>query len=411
MQLQQYVDSSPTAWHACSQSVAILKKAGFTALDEQKPWNIKSGASYYTLRNDGSLIAFIMPQKKPAKAHVVVAHTDSPGLRLKPQGEYEQEGCTLLHFEVYGSPILPTWIGRDLYLAGRVFFEHKGVIESALIECKDKPFIIANLALHLDRQVNDTGLAVKKQDDLSAIVSSQAAPFLAPLLKKLVKGQLLHHELFAVPCEDARIMGVDGELLASPRLDNLASCLSSLEALCRQKASADTLKIVALFNHEEIGSTTQEGAASTFFDDVLERICSLTKEEYACFKAKSSTISCDVGHALHPTHADRHDARHPVYLGEGPIVKTNAQCRYVTDALLASQIVQCWNKKKIPFQYFSARNDIPCGSTIGPIHAAKTGFKTIDMGIPLLGMHACREVININDYSWFTDGLEAYLNL
>lgn len=405
MDIKHFLDSSPTAYHACYSMQRALDKKGFIKLQEHSKWSVKLGAKYYVTRNDGSLIAFITPLKKPEKALLSCAHTDSPALKLKPNGEYIVEGMTMLHFEVYGSPILPSWIGRDLYLAGRIFYEQAGRVVSELVEYSECPFIIPNLALHLDRQVNDNGLLVHKQDQLAALVSCDSKPF----LDKLVKKNLLYHELYAVPCEKALYLGTEQKLVASSRLDNLAHVASNLEVMLKQKPSQDTLKMMAVFNFEEVGSQTQEGAASSFFDDSLERLLAqwnCSKEEFFCFKAKSQALSCDVTHAVHPAYLDRHDARHRVKLGAGNVIKTNAQCRYVTDGSLAAHIAALWQKKKVDYQYFSSRNDIPCGTTIGPIFAAKTGFATVDLGMPLLGMHAAREVIHLKDYESFVKGLE-----
>lgn len=406
MDLKHFLDASSTAWHTVANVTKALEKAGFHKLQESTPWKLKPATGYYVSRNESSILAFITPKKSLQKAVIAAAHTDSPCLKLKPQGEYVQEGHTMLHFEVYGAPILPSWIGRDLYLAGRIFYEKNGKYTHELVSFPDTPFILANIALHLDRQVNDNGLVVHKQDHLAAIVSSEGKPFLEHVAKK----KLLHQELFAVPHEKAAFIGVEHELLASARLDNLAHVASVVEALLNQKPSQETLKMIAIWNFEEIGSMTQEGAASSFFEETLERIAmhwNCTREEYFCFKARSCTLSCDVTHALHPNFLDRHDARHRVKLGLGPVIKTNAQARYVTDGEVTSQIANLWQKKKIPYQYYSGRNDIPSGSTIGPIHAAKTGLKTVDLGIPLIGMHAAREVINKNDYNAFVKGLKS----
>jgi len=404
MDLKRFLDSSPTAWHTANNLAKLLEKAGFQKLDEKSPWKIEPATGYFVTRNESSLLAFLTPKKKLRKAVVAAAHADSPALKLKPAGEFVQEGMTMLSFEVYGSPILPSWIGRDLYLAGRIFYEKSGRVASELVSFPDYPFIISNLALHLDRQVNENGLLVHKQDHLSAIVSSSAKPFLESITKK----KLLHHELFAAPSDLTAYLGSEHELLASARLDNLAHAASVVEALLSQKPNQDTLKMLAVWNFEEIGSMTQEGAASSFFEECLERITThwkLSREEFFCFKARSCTLSCDVTHAVHPNFIDRHDARHRVKLGSGPVIKTNAQARYVTDGEVAATLASLWQKKKINYQYFSSRNDIPCGTTIGPIHSAKTGFKTIDLGIPLLGMHAAREVIHKEDYTSFVKGL------
>lgn len=408
--LQQFLDQSPTAWHACKNIEERLQKAGYKKLVEGEKWDLKPEAGYFVTRNGGSIIAFLTPKKRLEKVVSIASHTDSPALKLKPKGEFVQEGATMLHFEVYGAPILATYIGRDLYLAGRIFYEKAGSIQSMLVDLSDHPFMIPNLALHLDRDVNEKGLVVQRQDHLAALVSAAEKPFLEPCLKKKVPGKILYHELYATSFEKMQYLGLDNELIASARLDNLAQAASNLESMLAQKPHKSTLKVMAAFNYEEIGSMTQEGAASSFFSDVISRLvhlAGLNVEEKLCLMSNSVTISCDVSHAVHPNHTDKHDARHRPKLGEGPIIKTNAQCRYVTDGSLAARIVASFDKEKIPYQFFSCRNDIPCGSTIGPIHAAKIGFATIDLGIPLLGMHSCRELIHKRDYQLFVDGISS----
>lgn len=402
----QFLDDAPTSYHAVQATVVRLEKEGFTELFETTPWKIKKGHGYF-VRRSGSIFAFKVPTQPIERAITYAAHTDSPALKLKPQGEFLSDGQQLLHFEVYGAPILATWIGRELYLAGRIFCEDaKGKIVQDLVSFKESPIFIPNLAVHLDRQVNETGLIVNKQDHLVALAAESETSY----LKKLFgKRKVVHAELFAVPLHTPSFCGLSNEWLTSYRLDNLASVVSSLEAFL-QVQSKDTLSMISFFNHEEIGSETYEGAQSGFFNDCFQRICFALKmdlEQQMCLKARSCTLSSDVAHACHPNHQDKHDVRHRVQLGKGIVIKTNAQERYASPFDLTASIIQAWKKHKIQYQFFSARNDIPSGMTIGSIHAAKSDVKTIDIGIPLLGMHAAREMIAVKDYVMAVDALRS----
>lgn len=404
----QFLDNSPTSYHAAENIAARLD--GFTELSETAAWKIERGRSYF-VRRFGSIIAFNVPAKKIDHATIFAAHTDSPALKLKPQGEFSVEGTKLLHFEIYGAPILASWIGRELYLAGRLFYENsKNELVQKLVSYKEHPIFIPNLALHLDRQVNEQGLQVNKQDHLSAMTSISDASYLQKLLSKTKN--VVHAELFAVPLQKAELVGLNYEWLTSYRLDNLASVASCLEAFLQVKPST-CLSMISFFDHEEIGSETYAGAQSSFFNDTFSRICislQMDREEEFCFKARSKTISCDVAHACHPNHLDKHDSRHRLQLGKGIVIKTNAQERYASPFDLTAYLMQRWKKNKIAYQFFSARNDIPSGITLGSMHAAKSNFNTIDIGIPVLGMHSVREMLAVKDYVESIEALKALIN-
>jgi aspartyl aminopeptidase len=412
MKVSDFLDKAPTAWHACHLVKERLLTAGFEELREKESWKILPGRSYFVERNGSSLMAFHTPRKGLERAIVVGAHTDSPCLKLKPLGDFSAEETSLLNFEVYGSPILASWVGRDLYLAGRVFYQDRGgKPASKLVSFPECPITIPHVAIHLDRQVNETGLLLNKQEHLSAILSTSDFSFDEWLGEKLDSKKIIYKELFAVPFEGHRFLGANNELLASARLDNLVHVASATEALLAQKPDEHgVLQAVIFWNHEEVGSVTQEGAASSFYDDVMHRIAlssGLSGEDLYRLKARSLSFSCDVAHAVHPNYPEKHDPRHRPKLGKGIVIKTNAQERYASNAPLTAQLIELLQSEKIEYQFFTCRNDIPCGTTIGPIHASTAGVRTIDLGIPLLGMHAARELICIEDYSAFTRMLKS----
>ena len=412
--LVQFLKTAPTSFHACQKIAEALKSAHFSELDEKNKWQIALGGRYF-IRRGGSLVALQLPLKKLQRAKIIAGHTDSPALKVKPLGEFEKEELILLNFEVYGSPILASWVGRDLALAGRVFFQQGNELLSELVFYDEYPLIIPHLAVHLDRSVNESGFIVNKQEHLSAIACHKSSlplgkSFLGTLFKEK---NVVHTELFAVPLEEPRFFGIENELLASYRLDNLVSCQAALSALLSSQQSDDALQACILWNHEEVGSETCEGASSTFFNDILCRVNDLlgnSREEFFTLKANSMTVSIDVAHGVHPNYQEKSEPRHKAFLGAGLAIKMNAQERYASSGELTSSFLASLKKEGIIPQTYLCRGDIPCGSTVGPLHAAKTGIQSIDIGIPLLGMHAAREVIHFADDLDLIQALQIVLN-
>lgn len=402
--LLHFLDDSPTAWHAVDAIKAKLDKAGYQELQEGDSWKITPGGSYYVVRHGSSLCAFQMPSSKPLKAHLIGTHTDSPSFKLKPNAEYVKENMLLLGTEVYGSPILSSWFNRDLGIAGRIFYlDKKGNKKESLVRLDDYPLTIPQLAQHLDRNVTE-GLTINKQDHLAVIASiNPSGPRLQDILKKKLKADvILSGDLFLYPLERASLIGFEQELFASYRIDNLESAHAALQALLtHKKPHKNTLRLVAFWDHEEVGSTSTQGAVSTFLPQVLERIAlnsKLTRDDYLQFVNRSFCISVDLAHALHPNYPEKHEPHHRPSLGKGIVIKSNAQQRYASNAHSISVIVEICLKNKIPYQYFVSRNDMPCGSTIGPITASATGIPTVDIGSPQLSMHSCRELASCQDH-------------
>jgi len=389
-----FVQQSPTAWHACETTKCMLQKAHFQELDERKKWDLVPGKSYFVQRG-ASLAAFILPEQKIGNSVFFTSHTDSPSLRLRPLAGFSKDGHNFLKFELYGAPILPSWLGRGVMLAGKVIVQtDTGHLESKLVHLKNHPFVFPYVAYHLDRQVNDS-FSVNKQLHLTALIGKDEDDF-SGWLKSL--GHIVHHELYCVPLAEPTPIGKD--LLLSYRLDNLVSMYAAYQALIASKSQNNRLIMSLAWNHEEIGSETQEGACSNFYENILERLCEkqqMTVEEKLCAQAASFAISIDVAHAWHPIFPEKYEETHPVMMGNGVAVKINAQQRYMSDPNVVAHVVQCLKRNKIPFQYYSHRNDIACGSTVGPIHAAISGMPTVDIGAPVLSMHAAEEIVHRQD--------------
>lgn len=377
-------------------------------MPENSRWEISPGNKYIAVRNGTSLCAFCTPRRMPTKIRLLASHTDSPGLKLRPRAEIARHNAILLGVEVYGSPLLTSWLNRDLGIAGSVLFRNsKGELEESLVKIDKTPVTIPQLAVHLDREVNDKGLQLNRQEHLNAIAAIGETEFERPFLETLLREdleleQLIAHDLFLYPLEKSRLIGYKESLLAGYRIDSLASVHAALTALLHEsEPHQDELKMAVFWDHEEVGSQSSQGAGSTFFAETAERILNClggTREDYFLMLNNSLCLSIDLAHALHPNYAERHDPRHMPYLGQGVVLKSNAQQKYATNARTLKPIFSAAGMDQLHLQHFSSRGDMPCGSTIGPIHACQTGMPTADIGCGQLSMHSCRELMACQDH-------------
>ncbi len=409
--LLQFIEASPTPYHAVREVVARLVQQGFVAFDEAQPWQVAPGARGYVVRG-GSVIAFALGTRTPAETGFVLvgAHTDSPGLRVKPYPDLERSGARQVSVEVYGSPILATWTDRDLGLAGRLLLADGS---NALVRVAQPEWHIPNLAIHLNREVNKTGLLLDAQQHLAPVWGlrhDDARPLIERMLAAIDGGNakapsppasdVIGFDLAFYDLTPPTLGGEQREFLFAARLDNLASCHAALAALFAS-GDSERSRVVVLYDHEEVGSRSFAGAQSRFLDAVLERLTmgfpGSDHETLPRALARSLLVSADMAHAVHPNHADKHDAQHRPQLALGPVVKVNANQSYATDGASAAAFVAACRRANIVPQFFNCRNDIPCGSTIGPITAARLGVRTVDVGTPMLSMHSCREMAATSD--------------
>jgi aspartyl aminopeptidase len=364
---------------------------------------------------DGSLVAWSIPSSSTATTpfRIIGAHTDSPNLRVKPQPDVARAGARLLAAEVYGGALFNSWLDRDLGLSGRI-----GLRGGALPLLRvDRPIArIPQLAIHLDRDVN-SGLALNAQQHLVPVWGVGTADdggfrrFLADELgvdaNDIVFWDLMFHDV-----TPSAIVGRDGELVSAPRIDNLCSAWAAIDAIATSTADAGWISVVALFDHEEIGSSTNRGAASPILESTLERITLALgggRDEWRRALAASHCVSADMAHATHPNYAERHEPNHWIALNGGPVVKTNVSQRYATDARSVGPFVDACERADVPLQQYVHRGDLPCGSTIGPITAARLGIATVDVGAPQLAMHSARELMGSADPAYYRAALAAYL--
>ncbi|MBA3602447.1 MAG: M18 family aminopeptidase [Parachlamydiaceae bacterium] len=415
IELLKFIKSSPTAYHAGASAVELcVAQNGFTELRENRLWKITSGEKYFIARDSSSFIALIMPISKPRSVCILGAHTDSPGLKLKPMPTKAVDNAILLSPEVYGSPITPSWMGRKLGIAGQItYLDGFGKCQTSLIDLGKTVGRIPYVAISLERTQKDK-IEINFQDHLPVLCGLLAEePFnLEAELKKIIPfSKLLSHDLFFVPTELPEI--VNDQFIFSPRLDNLLGAHACLFSLLESQQPEETqIKMVVCWDHEEVGSDSYKGAGSNFLESVLNRICDnseLSPQEIAMLKANSSLISVDVAHGRHPNYIGKHEANHSPLLGMGPVIKHHANQSYATDSKSASWIQLAGIRSGVPIQNFVIRSDTLCGSTIGNIAAPRLGIPAVDIGAPILEMHAIEETGSLLDHVYMCKLLKTLL--
>jgi aspartyl aminopeptidase len=426
--LFEFLDASPTPFHAVASQIDLLEKAGFIRLYEADAWAMVPGKSYYVTRNGSSLIAFNYGSQPLVNTGIRMlgAHTDSPCLKVKPNAEIIDQSCLKLGVEVYGGALLNPWFDRDLSLAGRVVYRGKAVqkqanengetlipitsvfIKSSLIDFRRPVAMIPSLAIHLDKEANKNR-SVNPQTDIPPIlmaVEQDESVDLKTILKVQLKKQydsldideIIDSELvFYDTCRAASI-GVNNDFIASSRLDNLLSCFIATRSIIAISEQGKVLgsSLIVCNDHEEVGSASASGAQGTFLKSVLQRL-TRSNEELTRVIDQSMLISADNAHGIHPNYADKHDSRHGPILNKGPVIKVNANQRYASNSHTIAVFKFLAGQLDIPVQSFVVRSDIGCGSTIGPITASEIGIKTVDIGVPTFAMHSIRELCGNKD--------------
>jgi aspartyl aminopeptidase len=409
--LLAFLRDSPTPFHAVQEAARRLAAAGFRALDERTPWTDLAPGGYYVTSSETNLIAFVLPPAAQRTSFQIVgAHTDSPNLRLKPHPEYAAEGYAQLGIEVYGGVLLNSWLDRDLGIAGRLLVHEAGGIASKLVTIAKPVLRVPQLAIHLDREVNDKGLVLNRQEHLAPIYGlaggtsmlAYVAAQAGVALDTIAGSELMLFDLAA-----PTLGGVDNELIFSARLDNLAMCHAATTALAQVKTPS-AVSVIALFDHEEVGSASAAGAGSAVLPRILERLAG-DRETFLQACARSTCISADMSHAVHPNYAGKHEPRHKPKLNGGPVIKTNVQQRYATTAATAAMFETLCREEDVPVQQYVVRTDLPCGSTIGPITSTLLGIATVDVGNPMLSMHSARELGGAKDPELMNRVLTRYL--
>lgn len=416
--LLEFLAESPTPYHAVENIALNLKQAGFTELNEKEVWALEPGGKYFALRNGSSIVAWQLPKQKclpESGFRMIGAHTDSPCLKVKPNPELHKHGYFQLGVEVYGGVLLNPWFDRDLSLAGRVsFINAEGELDSSLINFQRPVAIIPSLAIHLDREANSSR-KINAQTYLPPVLGqTDEKPDFRLLLKDTLVQQgcdvdkVMDYDLSFYDTQAASLIGLQGEFVASARLDNLLSCFMGMEALL--KSNSDEGVLLVCNDHEEVGSMSAVGAQGPMLETVLGRIIPAL-EERSRMLAHSMMISADNAHGIHPNFADKHDSNHGPVLNQGPVIKINANQRYATTDITSSIFKKAAEESGVDVQEFVVRSDMACGSTIGPITSAELGVKTLDIGAPQFAMHSIRELAGSQDVLDTIKVLSRYLNL
>lgn len=418
--LLTFIEASPTPFHAVASALVRLRAAGFKTLAETDDWSNLAPGRYAFPHGGSSLLAFVVPRgKRVAGFRIVGAHTDSPNLRLKPAPEYKKEGYAQLGVEVYGGPLLNSWLDRDLSLAGRIFVRgDDGRTETKLVRFTEPMLRVAQLAIHLDRDVNEKGVVLNRQEHLAPLfgLAGEGALDLTARLAAhagVARERIVGTDLMLYDVVPPTVGGRDGEFVFSARLDNLAMSHAAIAALvtAADGDADDLVPVAALFDHEEIGSETAYGAHSGFLPRALERIVlgvGGSREDFHRALGGSLCVSADMAHAAHPNYESRHESRHKPVLNGGPVIKINAQQRYATSGMTAALFRDLCARCEVPVQHYAHRTDLPCGSTIGPIASTLLGIRTVDVGNPMLSMHSIRELGGARDPAMMTRVLAAF---
>lgn len=416
--LLDFIEDSPTPFHVVQNMINILRENGFAELKESDQWSLLPGQNYYVTRNGSSIIAFRTGANDVVKTGVrmVGAHTDSPCLKVKPSPEITQKGYLQLGVEVYGGALFSPWFDRDLSLAGRINYITKyRQLETALVDFKDPIAVIPSLAIHLDRKVNEER-KINPQKELPPVVmqlkEEETKDFRELLKTQLLSenpessvDEVLDYDLYFYDTQAPAIVGLDEEFICSARLDNLLSCFVGMASLMQSDNKFASLLVCN--DHEEVGSMSAIGAQGPFLKSVLERLAG-DAQKLSRMIDQSLLISADNAHGVHPNYVDKHDDSHGPILNKGPVIKVNANQRYATNSRTSSLFRHLCNKVEVPVQSFSMRNDMACGSTIGPITATELGVQTLDVGVPQFAMHSVRETAGVKDAFYLFQVLKEY---
>lgn len=386
-----FLAASPSPFHAAAN-------VAHTLFDDSFNRDTLTSPGGHVLVDGGAVVAWWVPDNPRPRMRIVGSHTDSPGLFVKPQPDVEREGFHQVAVEIYGGPILHSWFDRDLTFAGRIVLDDgtEQLVSTGPVAR------VPNLAIHLYR---GDAPAVEKQAHMQPVLGG-GQPFSEVLAAAagVDAGRILSHELISA---DAQAPQELGDMLAAGRLDNLSSVWASLSAMLNAKDAARDVLVLAAFNHEEVGSASPSGAGGPLLERVLTRIAGGLGDPFEVFAA-SMLVSADAAHSVHPNYPGKHDPTHRPALNRGPVLKVNANQRYASDAVTEAEWLRACRAADVPVQTFVGNNDVPCGSTIGPISATRLGIPTVDVGVPLLSMHSAREICGLHDMEWFVRALESF---
>ena len=415
-ELFQFIENSPSCFHAIETIRKKLNAEGFIELVEGRSWQIEKGKKYYVTRNLSSIIAFKIPENDFKNFHIVASHSDSPTFKIKENAEIEVNNKYVkLNTEKYGGMICSTWFDRPLSIAGRILVKEGNLVKTHLVNIDKDLVIIPNLAIHMNRAVND-GYKYNAQIDMLPLYGDNTSK--GSLMKTVAQSvgveedSILGTDLFLYNRMRGTKIGANSEYISSPRLDDLECAYASLSAFLSE-TNSNSASVYCVFDNEEVGSGTKQGADSTLLYDVLRRInmcLGNSEEDYYKLIASSFMVSADNAHALHPNYSDKSDPTNKVYINDGIVIKYNANQKYTTDAVSASIFKSICDSVNVPYQTFINRSDILGGSTLGNISNAHVSLNTIDIGLAQLAMHSTYETAGAKDVTYLIEALKAFYN-
>lgn len=404
--LRNFLDQSHSVYHAQQAIVKELEEAGFCRLEESRTWSVQPGGSYYVIRGGSAVVAFRIPEQVPAGFVMSASHSDRPCFKLKEN--FELDGAYLrLAVERYGGMLLSTWMDRPLSIAGRVVVETETGVQTRLVDIDRDLLLMPNVAIHMNRQVNDGYKWNPAVDTIPLAGGKQGSGKLRQILEEQAGGRILGHDLYLYIRQKSSVWGLDEEFLSSAALDDLECAWGCTQGFL-QAAPSGSIPVLCIFDSEEVGSGSVQGAGSTLLEDVLARICQAGGWDLRQMLAQSFMVSADNAHALHPNHPEFSDANHAPVLGGGVVIKYNAALSYCTDGVAAGIFRKICEKTGVSVQYYCNRADLPGGSTLGHISLGHVSVPTVDIGLAQLAMHSSFETASIADAAALEQAMAAY---
>ena len=414
--LLDFLAASPTCFHAVNEVCRQLLDAQYEELREGSRWELKAGGKYFTVRNGSSVIAFRLPVGNPAGFMIAASHSDSPAFKVKENPETVKENYTLLNVEKYGGMLCAPWFDRPLSVAGRIVTEKDGVLKSHLVNVDRDLVMIPSLAIHMNRSAND-GMAYNVQDDMEPVFAQQTEPgkFMQVIAASagVRADQVIAHDLYLYARGRGTVWGADNEFLSAGHLDDLQCGFANLQGFLAA-APGRSIPVLAIFDNEEVGSLTKQGADSTFLEDTLRRIYSHyspAEEDYHVMIAGSFMVSADNAHAVHPNFAGKADPTNRPALNKGIVIKYHGNQKYTSDAVSAAVFKTVCRKAGVPFQIFTNRSDMLSGSTLGNLSNAHVSLNSVDIGLPQWAMHSPYETAGTNDTEYLIEAMKTYFSL
>ena len=410
-----FAEQSPTAFHAAANLAEILRENGFGELKETDPWFVDAGGKYYVMRNDSALIAFEVPETGFASFRICAAHADSPAFKLKENFEDRSEAYVRLNTEKYGGMIMSSWMDRPLSVAGRLAVRDGDGVSTRLVNLDRDALLIPNMPIHFNREAND-GFKYDPQTDLMPLYGDQDAK--GGLMEEIAEAagvrreDILSHDLFLYSRERASVWGAGDAFFSCARIDDLECAWAAVQALVRS-AARDTIHVCAVFDNEEVGSGSRQGADSGFLYDTLTRLgfaLGASDGEIRAAIAGSFMVSADNAHAVHPNHPEKFDRQNRSYMNKGIVIKHNANQKYTTDAVSSARFTLVCERAGVPVQHFVNRSDLPGGSTLGNISNTHVSMDTVDIGLAQLAMHSLYETAGTKDLEYLVSALKELWN-